>query len=402
MEFMTAREAAQRWKISERYVQMYCTNGRIEGAKKLGGAWMIPANAPRPLDMRRNDAKAEKARTQKVDVGKLAFMPLPLMNTPFASGCMREAVEAMQNEDERNIAWAEFSYYTGHAKEAVRMAKPYLESAYLELKMSAFFIYGSANLSLGNIEETRRIVGRAFEIFRSMDENTPRIHQGLVVFVCGAFDTLLHLPRSRELPDMQTFIPMFPLGLQLFAAYVQARYGYLNGLHGTAIGIAETALVLVEGINPISGVFIRLMCAMSYMHTQYPQMAKRHLAAAWAAAKADDLIQPFGEFHSELWGMLEAVLKTEEPEAFRRMIRIAKSYGAGWAELHNAMTGHQVPTNLTPTEFTIARLAAMDWTNAQISTHLGISESRVKKCITLTLQTLHIEQRIELKNYMLY
>ena len=34
MEFMTAREAAEKWEISIRLVQRYCIQGRIEGARK--------------------------------------------------------------------------------------------------------------------------------------------------------------------------------------------------------------------------------------------------------------------------------------------------------------------------------------------------------------------------------
>ena len=34
MEYITAREAAKKWNVSERLIQQYCISGRIEGAKK--------------------------------------------------------------------------------------------------------------------------------------------------------------------------------------------------------------------------------------------------------------------------------------------------------------------------------------------------------------------------------
>ena len=53
MEYITVREAAQKWKISERLAQQYCTDGRIEGAKKFGASWAIPKDAQKSADPRR-------------------------------------------------------------------------------------------------------------------------------------------------------------------------------------------------------------------------------------------------------------------------------------------------------------------------------------------------------------
>lgn len=51
-EFCTAEETAARWGISARRVQIMCADGRIEGAKKFGHAWAIPADAEKPEDAR--------------------------------------------------------------------------------------------------------------------------------------------------------------------------------------------------------------------------------------------------------------------------------------------------------------------------------------------------------------
>lgn len=52
MEYITAKEAAIKWGISERRVQVLCEQDRIEGAQRLGKAWAIPKNAQKPLDAR--------------------------------------------------------------------------------------------------------------------------------------------------------------------------------------------------------------------------------------------------------------------------------------------------------------------------------------------------------------
>ena len=53
MKYMTVCQAAQNWKISQRLVQQYCRDGRLEGAKKFGRSWAIPADAQKPTDPRK-------------------------------------------------------------------------------------------------------------------------------------------------------------------------------------------------------------------------------------------------------------------------------------------------------------------------------------------------------------
>ncbi len=52
MEFMTAKEAAEKWGITPRRVQVLCAEGRILGAWRLGNAWAIPINSVKPRDGR--------------------------------------------------------------------------------------------------------------------------------------------------------------------------------------------------------------------------------------------------------------------------------------------------------------------------------------------------------------
>lgn len=52
MEFMTAKEAAEKWGITPRRVQVLCAEGRIPGAWRLGNAWAIPINSGKPRNGR--------------------------------------------------------------------------------------------------------------------------------------------------------------------------------------------------------------------------------------------------------------------------------------------------------------------------------------------------------------
>lgn len=56
MKYITASEAANKWNISQRRVQILCNQGRIKGVFKLGDAWAIPKEAKKPSDKRRKSS----------------------------------------------------------------------------------------------------------------------------------------------------------------------------------------------------------------------------------------------------------------------------------------------------------------------------------------------------------
>ena len=60
MQYLSAAEAAKKWKVSERSVRNYCAKGRVEGAVLKGKTWKIPADAEKP---QRSNTKAAKAQT---------------------------------------------------------------------------------------------------------------------------------------------------------------------------------------------------------------------------------------------------------------------------------------------------------------------------------------------------
>lgn len=59
MEYMTVRQAAEKWGRSERWVQALCQKNRIEGVIRPARDWLIPTDAKRPADRRRRGNKRE-------------------------------------------------------------------------------------------------------------------------------------------------------------------------------------------------------------------------------------------------------------------------------------------------------------------------------------------------------
>ena len=52
MEYMTLKEASEKWGVSAHQINYYCVDGRIPGAVKMATIWLIPKDAEKPMDMR--------------------------------------------------------------------------------------------------------------------------------------------------------------------------------------------------------------------------------------------------------------------------------------------------------------------------------------------------------------
>ena len=52
MDYISTKEAADKWAISERRVQKLCEDNRIPGAVRFVRVWAIPNNAKKPMDAR--------------------------------------------------------------------------------------------------------------------------------------------------------------------------------------------------------------------------------------------------------------------------------------------------------------------------------------------------------------
>lgn len=57
MEYMTIKEACQKWDLSVRRIQTLCKEEKIEGVEKFGNAWAIPVDTTRPQDSRLKTGK---------------------------------------------------------------------------------------------------------------------------------------------------------------------------------------------------------------------------------------------------------------------------------------------------------------------------------------------------------
>ena len=123
MEYISIKEAAEKWGCSLRNVQRYCSGGLVSGAVKWGRAWMIPSDAEKPKDNRNKDT---------------AFvfdMPMPrksvfldMTNLYHTYGKADDCAKVLENQPEAQMLFrAESAYSRGEIAEVEKYAKYFLQ-----------------------------------------------------------------------------------------------------------------------------------------------------------------------------------------------------------------------------------------------------------------------------------
>lgn len=328
-------------------------------------------------------------------------VPMLLMSSAFPLGRCIEFIESIDDVPQKEMAYAEYYYFSGRHEKAVEYAEMYLNCEDIMLKLLASLIYTFANLSLDRIHSARFGLERLKEYLKeAMAEETDKKTRACCVFVATAAHTLLHIPVG-DLPPLAEYLSEFTKGMQLWGAYVLAHKAYLVKDYQRSLGIVQTCLMTCSKTYPIAMIYLNLVAAMDLINMKETEKAKIYFMKAWEISKLDDLIEGIGEHHGLLQGLIEACMKKDYPEDYARIIDITYKFSAGWRRIHNPDTNEDVADNLTTTEFAIAMLANKGWTNKEIAEYLGITQRTVKQHLTCVFNKLNIENRKQLKNFML-
>jgi len=328
-------------------------------------------------------------------------VPMLLMSSAFPLGRCIEFIESIDDVPQKEMAYAEYYYFSGRHEKAVEYAEMYLNCEDIMLKLSASLIYTFANLSLDRIHSARFGLERLKEYLKeAMLEETDKKTRACCVFVATAAHTLLHIPVG-DLPPLAEYLSEFTKGMQLWGAYVLAHKAYLVKDYQRSLGIVQTCLMTCSKVYPIAMIYLNLVVAMDLMNLKETDKAKVYFMKVWEISRPDNLIEGIGEHHGLLQGLIETCMKKDYPEDYARIINITYKFSAGWCRIHNPDTNEDVADNLTTTEFTIAMLANRGWTNKEISEYLEITPRTVKQHLTCVFNKLNIENRKQLKNFML-
>lgn len=150
MDYLSVKEIAELWGVSIRMVNYYLNTGRIQGAIRKSGGWLIPANTPHPADLRKSGQRGQ----EKIPP-RMAKCYMPLISRPCDNG-FQNLLLTMNDEEERDIARALHHYFRDEHEEAREISEKYLTSKCPEIRLSALITNTMAMLQTGDAAKCRR------------------------------------------------------------------------------------------------------------------------------------------------------------------------------------------------------------------------------------------------------
>lgn len=394
--YETVQEAAERMGVTVRAVQKWAANGKIPGAVKFGRSWKIPKETKTP----EADNKASSGIPDVYQITPFR-LAMPLLNSCYPVGKCIEYINSMPDPDDRNIALGEYFFFAGRGEEAAQITEPYLDSHDPALRFSASLICTFANLTRGHSHLARFAMSNLQEqVRRGLHSDAPKEFHAIGIFTATAASVLLHLPLP-QIPPLEEYLKYLPGGLRMYGCYILAHKAYLDGDYSRCLTFADAGIALSMEVYPIACIYSHVIAAVALMNMRKPSEAAQRMAEAWKLAQPDDLIQPFGEHHGLLQGLIEIFFKKDYPKEYDRIIAVTYAFSATWREIHNPDTNHDVADNLSTMEFTIAMLYTRGWSYKEIAGHLQISERSVSTKVSDVFAKTGVNNRTDLKKFML-
>lgn len=305
MEYISAKEAAERWGIQVRGVQELCKAGRIQGAFKFERSWMIPASAKKPEDPRRT------ARKDSRTVSYGDYPSLIAYCTRMSPGSLSGIPIGITSPAAIRQFNAEQLYYTGELDACREMLRS--GGADPETLLSRLSLMLPLSICLG---ETQTFNDTLAALHGLIDQDSGS--------VCSRAARLLHSCTALGL-YMPHFVPEWikdgqfaglPSELIPFAIYTRCKYLLAAKRETEAKAAAETALSFFppdEGFSLIH-VYLRLICSAALCATGDMHGCEEHLRETMALALPRGYIIPFAEFLTLHSGLIESVSQQEFPE----------------------------------------------------------------------------------------
>lgn len=407
MQYISVKEAAEKWDLTVRRVQDLCKNHAIHGAVRWGRDWMIPADASRPADRRKKLPVSKAATIAILPRKNPAIIFSNIYNVPGTADSVAD------NMTQRPVAAQLFRSMIAFCRGDTRTSREIVESLAdipkgHDLQIGCGVILGNCAIVEGDAllwRKARALISSA----HCQDERD----QMAVSFWLAALEC--------ELRETDTFPLWFTYGqfdMLPGDSFPSLRYFYVRFLHlrgrEYAMGYrgappdAQTAMSLFSSAAEpliaqskkegalVSEAYQRLVAACTYHDLNMDSLAIHHLDIAIDLVLPDKLYMLLAEYRRQLDFLMDERLSLKDPAAAVAVKNLNKKFLAGWTTLQKSERGKVITNELTAREREVAKLAAFGLSNQEIADRLNISLNTVKQALRNAMDKTGAQRRTEL------
>ena len=393
MEYISTMEASEKWGVSLRQVQRLLAANRIPRAKKYGRSWMIPGNAEKPADPRREKKPpGQSLSSELAHMIEATSVPMPSHNPDVILKIVKEEKPRLQYEGELAYLRGDFAramccYDKTEGDEAARLR--------------ASLVAVASAISLGDYPVYLKI-----EAYLKSYVAAGRCSDSSAIAELALASVAVSVAAPNMVPTWLSegdFSASLAQVRPTYILYLRAKYFMCIGKYEITLAVAQTALTFCapeRGIT-FSEIYLRVVCALACHCLGRENEAKRWLLEAMRIALPHGFITPFAENVSDFGGLVEQCLEEAFPDCFDAVIRQWECTVKNWITFHNHFTKDNITLILSLREYHLAQLVARRIPYAKIARQFNISVGRLKNIMLEIYEKLFISSRDELAQYVL-
>lgn len=386
MEFISVKEAAKRWGISERRVRDFCSEGKIEGAQHQGRMWLIPLEADRPEDGRISRQECSEPDTCRFKCGHI------VMTRAMA---MQDILEG----EEKELQELGQAYLSYEANRVIELAKALEKKTTSRIiKAGCYYYWAFSGILTGSYREWQQ----AMELFAALPAPSlgEQKHKELLMYsVLGAsyfFDNIPEWLAKGDFSGLSKDALAHAINIYMY-------HRFINFQHRSPKFEAPVYNILAQVVEQsrsyVAEIYNNIYLGIGYRNVLDNEQMQQCYDRAVLLAKEHNCYTPIICFYNLGGTYMDKTIFRLWPAKYDWLVARARELKVNFYRLQNYMTTEMPLQCLSVRELEVAEYAANGASNKEIASFLGLSVYTVKEIMSEILQKTGAERRKDLVKF---
>lgn len=390
MEYISTKEASEKWGISTIRITVLANEGRIAGAQRLGRRWLIPATATKPQELKPNHNSSAK---KKGNENNNFSFPLYHFRPDWSY-----LNEDNLTEQQHQLLTAERAVMECRFDDAYKMLEGIMKKPDDTItEIGSLWNGGVCSIALNKPEDFSKILLRLQMIMA--EDFAHRDDLMVILDSLKTYTETLSTVANEYTYNADIHEQSLPLSC-LLAEYSQLTKEAIKP-GSTDVNLLELNLRLIKNTGAIIvAEFMHLYMVGIYYLRNDMQKAERHARTLVQIAYEHKHYFPLVTYHRYFSAVLNSIIE-EYPEDFQKLCsELIANYDENFNAFYSTLEKYSVTPKLKDTDFPYIYAVMMNLSNNEIAQRMNISPRTVKRRLDAIFKMLNVGSKKELRDYI--
>lgn len=394
MEYITTQEAASKWNVSARTVTRYAKAGKLEGAKYIGGNWIIPVDAVRPKDGRTKEQVELINGLGQMDPLKMNFkFPVYIYSRYYKH---KELLSPL----EQQLYEAQDLFFAGSYQESYKaLQELWPQTVACPLYFRLGCLYYLSIVSIYNEDyDSFKVYSAEMEDILSQDFPYKKEMEAYLPIVSYYYRGLRDTYTFKIDPTYNYDLDVLPIIYHNY--FIQRILAYKDGeiIRKQDIYFFELLVRnMIEERSASTGVVLTISLLYLNLLCNDMEVSQYYMDKIIDLAKKGNCPTILIELLQYLGSSFRKRLKLYDKELYIYVVKLWKQHMRGYIKIRKNLGLNCDFVQYTDDEIFLISALAIEHTNAEIADILGVSSGTVSRKITELHEKTGITSRKEYK-----